>query len=285
MVGAAGAKQGEATGAVNISDPGPPLLLSREEKAIIALALVAAVIGLLALGVTVTMVYRALPRAGEAVDSGRLLIAIASFSAVFFGIVYVIFGRWPGRVSSQASMATAASPYTVWDAVALRDDYPGWKKIYNGIERLDEAGEVYRIDHAEDSECLRCLLPRDPDRSRWTSRVEIRDSRRPSLYRQAVFPKALTGAGDAEQPLAAEDFTILLEPLAGGGTHVTVRSVVAGAKVWFAFLCFLGWPMKEELRSLKAHLDRTPDETLFGIAAQRMAIAREAPRHCQCPEP
>jgi hypothetical protein len=88
-----------------------------------------------------------------------------------------------------------------------------------------------------------------------------------------------------EQLLDSEDYTTLLKPLAGGGTRVTVRSTAVRPKTWFAFLCLLGRPMKQELRSLMAHLDGTPDDTLYGIAAKRMEAARNAPQHCSCPEP
>ena len=78
---------------------------------------------------------------------------------------------------------------------------------------------------------------------------------------------------------------MLLTPLSGGGTRVTSRSAVARPKVWMAFLTKLGRPSQEHLRSLKAHLDGTPDNSLFGISARRMEAARQAPRRCSCPDP
>jgi hypothetical protein len=54
--------------------------------------------------------------------------------------------------------------------------------------------------------------------------------------------------------------------------------------MWLAFLTMLGRPAKEHLRSLKAHVEGTPDETLFGISAQRTEAARNAPKHCSCTE-
>lgn len=263
----------------------PPLLLSKEEKTVFAMAAVAALVALTALGLSLWWLYSALPRPGQPVDSERLVFALALFSAVFFAIVYAIFGRWPGSVTSQARIELRASPEAVWDALALRGDYPGWKKIYTGIERLNEPGEVYRIHYAEDSECLRCLLPKDPDRPLWSARVEIVDARPPSLYLQRVFPKKLSAKDETEQLLDAEDFATLLEPLAGGGTRVTVGSTVFRPKLWFAVLNLLGRPVREELRSLRAHVDGTRDETLFGIAAKRMDLARTAPRHCRCGKP
>jgi hypothetical protein len=85
--------------------------------------------------------------------------------------------------------------------------------------------------------------------------------------------------------LDSEDMTMLLHPLAGGGTRLTFRSTVVRPKMWMAFLTMLGRPAKEHLRSLKAHLEGTPDESLFGIAAKRMEAARNAPQRCICTEP
>lgn len=269
---------------MNCADQVPPLLLSREEKEVLALLVAAAAVGLVLLGLSITYLYWALPRPGQPIDADRLFLALALFTATFFGIVYAIFGRWPGNVWAEASIDLRASPSEVWDAIALRDDYPGWKKIYTGIERLNEPGEVYLLHYAEDSECLTCLLPRDPDRSLWASRVEILETRRPVFYRQAVYPRVVSADRGTYDFLEAEDFALLLQPLSRGGTRVTSRSVAVRPKVWFAFLTLLVRPVSEDLRSLKAHLDRTPDETLFGIAAKRMELARNARRHCSCPE-
>ena len=132
-----------------------------------ALLAAAILVGLAAFGLSLNFLYRSLPRPGQPIDTPPLFLALALFSAVFFGIVYAIVGRWPGRVSAEASMDVRSSPYDIWEAIALRDDYPGWKKIYAGIERLNEPGEVYRLHYREDSECSTCNLPRDPERSRW----------------------------------------------------------------------------------------------------------------------
>jgi hypothetical protein len=269
---------------LNCASDKPPLLLSREEKTVIVLLAVAIFVGATAFSLSLGFLYRALPRSGEPIDTGRLILALALFSAVFFGIVYAMVGRWPGRVTAEASMDVRQSPYDVWEAIALRDDYPGWKKIYAGIERLDEPGEVYRLRYREDSECTTCNLPRDPERSRWSSRVEIREARRPQVYRKAVFPKGLSAGTDMDELLEAEEATTELQPLAGGGARVTVRTTVLRPKMWLGFLTFLGRPAREELRSLKAHLDGTPDETLYGIAARRMDMARSAKQNCSCAE-
>ena len=82
--------------------------------------------------------------------------------------------------------------------------------------------------------------------------------------------------------LDSEDMTTVLEPLAGGGTRLRFRSTVVRPRMWMAFLTVLGRPAKEHLRSLKAHLEGTPDESLFGISAKRMEIARNAPQRCSC---
>ena len=84
--------------------------------------------------------------------------------------------------------------------------------------------------------------------------------------------------------LDAEDSMMGLESLAGGGTRVTIRSTVLRPKIWLGVLAFLGRPVREELRSLKAYLDGTADETLYGIAAIRMEAASNAPQQCRCPE-
>ena len=265
------------------NDP-PPLLLSREEKIVLALLAVAIFVGVTAFSLSLGFLYRALSRSGEPIDTGRLILALALFSAVFFGIVYAIVGRWPGRVTAEASMDVRQSPSAIWEAIALRDDYPGWKKIYAGIDRLNEPGEAYRLRYREDSDCPHCNLPRDPDRSRWSSRVEIREARRPYLYCKAVFPKGLSADTDMDQLLDAEDTSMALMSLASGGTRVTVRTTVLRPKMWLGFLTFLGRPAREELRSLRAHLDGTPDETLYGIAARRMDMARSAKQNCSCAE-
>lgn len=264
----------------------PPFLVSEEEKTVAVFLVLAVAVGVIAAGLSLGLLYSALPRAGQPVDTGKLATALAVLFGTWFVILYAIFGRWPGRVSSEASIDLGVSPYSVWDAFALRDDYPGWKKIYTGIERLDERGEVYRLHYADDSHCVRCSLPRNPNRSRWSSRVEILEARRPSLYRQRSFPKGLSArASEMERLLDSEDMTMLLQPRAGGGTRVTFKSTVVRPKMWMAFLALLGRPGKEHLRSLKAHLEGTPDESLFGISAKRIEAARNAPRQCSCPEP
>jgi hypothetical protein len=55
--------------------------------------------------------------------------------------------------------------------------------------------------------------------------------------------------------------------------------------MWMAFLTWLGRPVKEHVRSLKAHLDGTPDDSLFGISARRAEAARNAPQRCSCADP
>ena len=263
----------------------PPLLLSAEEKTVAVFLLVAIAIGIVAAGASLALLYWALPSAGQPIDTDKLAIALPVLFLTWFLILFAIFGRWPGHVSSEVSIDIGASPYDVWHAFALRDDYPGWKKIYTGIERLDERGEVYRLHYADDSECTRCSLPRDPDRPRWSSRVEILEARRPSLYRQRSFAKGLPAReSEMEQLLDSEDLTMVLQPLGGGGTRLNCTSTVVRPKVWMAFLTMLGRPVKQHLASLKAHLEGTPDETLFGIAAKRMAAARSAPERCACPE-
>ena len=261
-------------------------LLSKEEMTVAVYLLIAIAVAIVAAGLALTLVWWALPAAGQPVDTGKLLPALAVLVLTWSAILFAAFGRWPGRVSSEASIDIAAPPDAVWDAFALRDDYPGWKHIYTGIERLNERGEVYRLHYTEDADCARCSLPRDPDRSRWSSRVELLEARRPSLYRQRSFPKGLSArVGPMDGLLDSEDLTMALQPLAGGATRVTCRSTVVRPKVWMAFLTWLGRPGREHLRSLKAHLEDTPDESLFGIAAQRMDAARRAPRRCACPDP
>jgi hypothetical protein len=266
------------------ADQAPSLLLSEEEKTVAVYLIIAIAIGVTATGLSLALLYSALPRAGQPPEPGKLEFALAVLFVTSSAILFAIFGRWPGRVSSQASVDIAASPNLVWDAFALRDDYPGWKKVYTGIDRLDEPGEVYRLHYAEDAHCTRCSLPRNPDRSRWSSRVEILESRRPSLYRLRSFPKGLSGKGEMDQLLESEDMTMLLDPLAGGGTRVSFKSSVLRPRMWMAFLTMLGRPAREHLRSLKAHLEHTPDQSLFGISAKRMEIARNAPQRCSCAE-
>lgn len=266
------------------ADQTPPLL-SDEEKTVTVYLGIAAVVGILAAIWSLALVIRALPDAGEPLDTARLGTALAIMTVTWSAILFAIFGRWPGTVSSNASIDVKAAPYEVWDAFALRDDYPGWKKIYTGIERLDESGEVYRVHYADDSDCPRCALPRNPDRSRLSSRIEILESRRPFVYRQRSFPKTAPGIHWAKDRfLESEDMTMALHPLPGGGTRVTFSSTVVRPKVWMAFLTMLGRPAREHLRSLKAHVEGTPDDTLFSISAKRMEAARNAAQQCGCGE-
>jgi hypothetical protein len=262
----------------------PPVLISKEEKTVSVFLTLAAVVAILAVGLTLGLVIRALPRADQPFDAWKLAIALAAFALTAFAILFAIFGRWPGSISTRSIIDLDAPPDRVWDAFALRDDYPGWKHIYTGIERLDEPGEVYRLHYAEDSDCARCSLPRDPNRSRWSSRIEVLEARRPSTYRLRTFPKALVAGAGADRLLDSEDSTLQLQPLPRGGTRLTYASTVVRPRMWLAFLTMFGRPAKEHLQSLKAHVEGTPDESLFGISAQRTEAARNAPKHCSCTE-
>ena len=267
-----------------LSEP-PPELVSKEEMTVAGYLLAAVAIAVLAILLSVTLLVRALPASGEPVDSGRLAVALAAVALTVAAIAYAILGRWPGSVSAAQTLDLAASPEAVWDAIVVRDDYPGWKKIYLGVRRLPERGEVYRLDYAEDSACPRCKLPRDPDRGRWISRLEVLEARRPSLYRIRTFPRTLGQSGrGGGRFIDFEESVMTLQPLAGGGTRLDYRSTAVRPKIWMAFLAWLGRPVKEHLRSLQAHVEGRPDETLFGIAARRMQAARAAPGRCRCPE-
>lgn len=257
------------------------ILLSDEEKTVALYLVIAVAIGVTAAGLAIGLVIRALPGAGEAVETGILGIAIAILVLTFSAMLFAIFGRWPGTVSSETKVDIAATTEELWEVVSLRPGYPGWKHIYTGIERLEEPGEVYRLHYAEDSDCSRCKLPRHPDRSRWSSRVEIQESRRPSVYRQRSFPKARS-THPMDDFLDCEDSAITLQPLDGGKTRVTFGSTVSRPRMWLAFLTWLGRPGREHLRSLKAHVEGTTDDSLFGVSAMRMEKARRAPRHCAC---
>jgi hypothetical protein len=259
-------------------------LVSKEEMTVALYLLAAVAVAVVAVLVSISLLMWALPGEGAHVDGGRMAIALGACFVTATAILYAVFGRLRGSVASAAAVDLAAAPDLVWDAVVLRDDYPGWKKIYAGIDRLNEAGEVYRVHYAEDSDCPRCKLPRDPDRPRWTSRIEVLEARRPSLYRIRTAPR-VTGApaDDPGRLLDTEDTVMRLEPLPGGGTRVMYESAVLRPKVWMAVLTMMGRPVREHLRSLAAHLEGRPDETLFGIAARRMDAARAAPQRCSCP--
>ena len=84
--------------------------------------------------------------------------------------------------------------------------------------------------------------------------------------------------------LDSEEMTMLLQPRADEGTRLIFRSTVVRPKIWMAFLTLLGRPGKQHLRSLKAHLEGTPDDSLFGVSAKRIEAARNASRQCSCPE-
>jgi hypothetical protein len=258
------------------SQQSPRRLVSREEiKVSVHLTIVYGGIVLLIFTFLMWMM-------GTATLLGTGFATMASVLGVF---IYLYAGRWPGKVTRSASIELDAVPDRVWDAITYRDDYPGWKKIYAGMERLDEPGEVFRIYHAEESKCGKCRLPRPPDRSRWSLRVEILEARRPCVYRMRSFAEGVMSyRGDAASLFDTEEMTYRLEPAAGGGTYLHAVSIVRRPKISLAISLLLGDPIGEHLGSLKAHLEGMPDESLFGIAAKRMEAARAAPSHCRCPE-
>ena len=139
------------------------ILISDEEKTVAVYLVIAVAIGVTAAILSLALVIRALPEAGEPWDMGKLAIPLVVMALTWSGIVFAAFGRWPGTVTSRSQIDIQAAPDDVWDAMALTADYPGWKQIYTGIERLDEPGEVYRLSYADDSDCPRCKLPRNPE--------------------------------------------------------------------------------------------------------------------------
>ena len=88
--------------------------------------------------------------------------------------------------------------------------------------------------------------------------------------------------GDLVQLSDYEESAWRLQPLAGGETRLTYEGVIVRPKVWLAITSILGGVPKPALRSLKAHLEGAPDETVYGIAAKRIEAARNAPQHCAC---
>lgn len=256
-----------------------PALVSQEEKMLASQWQVIGIGGIVFAGLALGLIKWAfVPSANASAGAGAPFVGLAALGLAILVILYPLLGRWPGRVSHHVSIDLAATPEQVWDALTLRDDYPGWKPIYARIDRLDEPGEVYRLHSLEDSQCLRCGLPRHPDRSRWSMRIETVEARRPALYRQVAVPE-----GNVKATLDYEESLHLLEPLADGGTRVTYTSIVTRPKMWLALQLRRGAPGKEHLLSLKAYLEGTPDESLYGFSAKRIAAARAAPQHCACP--
>ena len=76
-----------------------------------------------------------------------------------------------------------------------------------------------------------------------------------------------------------------LQPRPDGGTRLIYSSTVVRPRMWMAFLAMLGRPGKQHLQSLKAHVEGSPDDSLFGVSAKRMEAARKAPQQCHCAEP
>jgi len=268
------------------ADQTPRVLLSEDEKKLATYFILAIVGGVIAAALAIGIAMWATPGTGEPVEAWKIAIAIGAMTLTLGAFVYPIFGRWPGKVSCSASIDIAAAQDPVWDAFALRDDYAGWKGNTTRIERLHGPGEVYRVHYAQDASCLKCSLPKRPDQSQFSIRIEILKAHRPSTYHTRAFAAGVVDyRGDSARWFDSEDSAFLLQPLANGDTRVSYVTTVFRPKALMAILVVLGGPAKENLRSLKAHLEGMPDESTFGISAKRIEAARNARAHCRCPAP
>ena len=264
----------------------PRILISKEEISVSIFLTLALSCAVAMICVLVTWVIPPDPLRHDLWGEMRKFIAVFATIGLSLAVfIYGLWGTWPGRISRRSRIDIKAKPSQVWDAIVFRDGYPGWKKTYAGIERLEEPGEVYRLHHATDANCIRCGLPKQPDRPQWSSRIEVLKAKRTSIYHHhSRSMGTVEGKGDAARLLKSEETIYLLKPIEdGGGTRLTYKMIVDRPKAWLALLILLGGPIKEHLGSLKAHLEAMPDESLYGIAAKRIEAARNAPRHCGCP--
>lgn len=213
----------------------------------------------------------------------RLPVAMAALLLTLAAPLYAVFGRWPGRVSSKGEIEIAATPDQIWDKLKFRAGMEDWKGVYHRIERLDEPGEVYRLHYFADASCTECGLPKHPDDSMISQRVEILEAAEPHIYRTRSFPKGVDSIkGDTAKWLDCEEGCHTITPLPGGGCKVHLECAADQPKIWIALLIKLGGPVKESLGVLKAHLEGGADSTIYQTARDRFAAARLAPRHCGC---
>lgn len=267
----------------------PHVPASKEENRVGRILLIGTIIiggGLVAgaLALTLWAVDPIIEGSGSQVDAGRLAFAAIGLLLILLLPVAALIGRWPGTVRSNGSIDIAASREQIWEKLAYCDGMEDWKGIYQRIERLAEPGEVYRLHNFNMEPCLECMLPKHPDQSEQSVRVEVLDAVKPSLYRTKSASKGMTAdKGDAANWLDHEINTYRIEALPNGQSRVAFEISADRAKIWMALLIKLGGPVTQSLQVLKVHLEGGEDDSIYATGRARIAAARLAPRYCGCP--
>jgi hypothetical protein len=201
-------------------------------------------------------------------------------------LLYAIVGRWPGRVSNQGDIEIAATAEQIWEKLTYSAGMEDWKGIYHRIERLDEPGEVYRLHYLAHVECAECGLPKHPDDTSISQRVEILEATAPHVYRTRSFARGVDPfKGDTAKWLDCEEGCYTITPLPRGGCTVHLECAAERPKFWMGLLIKFGGPVTQSLGTLKAHLEGGSDNTIYATARARISAARLAPRHCGCAKP
>lgn len=252
-----------------------PLRLSAEEKR------VTFKISALSIGIAVLVAgfVSWLAFSGPKLEAGGLIAMIVVSTLILALLGLGIAGRWPGRMRTAASVEIAATPRQVFDTLRYAENEPYYRGIVRLVERLPEAGEVFRLHYFNTDACSECGLPKHPDSSGAVSRVEILEANAPSFYRLRAFPKGAGTTGASLMDYEEETFSIEAH---GSGCIVSAESVAVRPAMWLALVLKIGDPVGEQLRHLKAHLEGKAGGTLYDAGNERIAEARKAPKFCGC---
>ena len=125
--------------------------------------------------------------------AGGLIAMIVICTLILALLGFGILGRWPGSMRTSASVEIAATPRQVFDTLRYVENEPYYRGIVRLVERLPEAGEVFRLHYFNTDACSECGLAKHPDSPGPVSRIEILEARAPNIYKLRAYPK---GAGD-----------------------------------------------------------------------------------------
>ena len=136
-----------------------PLRLSAEEKR------VTFKISALSIGIAVLVAgfVSWLAFSGPKLEAGGLIAMIVVSTLILALLGLGIAGRWPGRMRTAASVEIAATPRQVFDTLRYAENEPYYRGIVRLVERLPEAGEVFRLHYFNTDACSECGLPKHPD--------------------------------------------------------------------------------------------------------------------------
>jgi hypothetical protein len=217
-------------------------------------------------------------------DTSRLMVLFFAFGGLLATMIYAMVGRWPFPHTKTSQVDIAATPQAIWDTITYCEGRENWKGIYGRIDRVPGFGESYQLHYLPTENCAECGLPKQGQESGITTRVEVIEARAPDYYQFRSYPKGQTQMkGKAENWLDYEDESFTITPLPGGGSSVTHAFTMTRPKIWLFLMVLFGSKLSQTLKSVKAHLEGTPDTSLYGTAVARRAAARAAPVHCGCP--